>query len=317
MKTGVPQNRITRTLPKKSLLARMWRHKYAYLLILPGLVYFIIYRYVPMLGLVIAFQDFSPFRGFLKSEWVGFAWFARIFSDVEVVRVIWNTLYISFLQIVCTFPFTIALSLMLNEVASKGYKRVIQSVVYLPYFVSWVVVIAMVTMFLNYNGLLNGFLSMLNPARESVAYLQKGELFVPIIMAELLWKETGWGTIIYLAALSGINPNLYEAALMDGANRWKQTWYITLPSLRGTIVILLILRLGSVLDVGFEQIFLMLNPFNRQTGEVLDTYVYYKGIEQANFSFATAVGLFKSIVGLALVLVFNRLAKQAGEEGVF
>nr|WP_246066786.1 ABC transporter permease subunit [Paenibacillus koleovorans] len=283
---------------------------------MPGLLYFIVYRYVPMLGNIIAFQDYSPFQGFFHSEWVGLAHFKKIFAEQEVIRVLWNTLWLSFLQIAFAFPIPIILSIMLNELKSESYKRVIQSVLYLPHFLSWVVVVGIVTIFLKTEGIINkGLHAMFG--MEPIQFLQQPGWFMPLIVLEVIWKESGWGTIIFLAALSGISPHLYEAAVVDGASRWRQIWHITLPALRSTIIILLILRLGNVLDSGFEQIFLMLNPFTMDVGNVLDTYVYFKGIQQADFSFGTAVGLFKSIVGLVLILIANKLAKKFGEDGVF
>lgn len=301
---------------RKKLSERLWRERYLFLLLFPGLLYFIIYRYIPMLGNIIAFEDYSPFRGFLHSEWVGLRHFRTIFSDQEVVRVLWNTIFLSILQIVFAFPIPIVLAIMLNEVKNDRYKRIVQSVLYLPHFLSWVVVIGIVTIFLKTEGIINKLLHM-TFGSEPISFLQEPGWFMPLIILEVIWKESGWGTIIFLAALSGINPSLYEAAVVDGANRWRQIWHITLPALRSTIVILFILRLGSVLDSGFEQIFLMLNPFTMEVGNVLDTYVYFKGIQQADFSFGTAVGLFKSVVGLILILIANRLAKKFGEEGVF
>lgn len=286
------------------------------LLLLPGALYFLIYRYIPMIGLLLAFKDYSPFQGFLKSPWVGLKHFQSIFEDSEVIQVIWNTLQISMLQIVFAFPISIILALMLNELRNQMYKRFLQSVVYMPHFLSWVVVVGITVIFLRSEGLINNFLGSfldMNP----IPFLTDPALFKPIVVLQVIWKESGWGTILFLAALSGISPHLYEAAVMDGASRMRQIWHITLPALKSTIVILLILRLGNVMDSGFEQIFLMLNPFNMESGNVLDTYVYFKGIQQANFSFATAVGLFKGIIGLILVVLANRLAKRFGEEGLY
>ncbi|MEK3888599.1 ABC transporter permease [Bacillus sp. FSL K6-3431] len=296
--------------------ARLWKERYLYLLLLPGLLYFIVYRYVPMAGNIIAFQDFSAFQGFIHSEWVGLKHFKTIFEDKEVIRVLWNTLYLSFLQIVFAFPVSIILAIMLNEVRNGTYKRIIQSIVYLPHFLSWVVVVGIATILLKSNGIVNGFLSSVF-GMESIAFLQDPQWFMPLIVLEVIWKESGWGTIIFLAALSGISPTLYEAADVDGANRWRKIWHITLPALRSTIIILLILRLGSVLDVGFEQIYLMLTPFTMEVGNVLDTFVYFKGIQNSDFSFATAVGLFKSLIGFILIVGANRLAKRFGDEGVY
>ncbi|MEH7012267.1 ABC transporter permease subunit [Neobacillus niacini] len=305
--------------PKKKkdrVKKRLWRDRYLLLLLLPGILFFLIYRYLPMGGLLLAFKDFSPFRGFVDSPWVGLQNFRLIFEDTEVIRVLWNTLQLSLLQIFFAFPISIVLALMLNEVRNQVYKRFLQSVIYLPHFLSWVVVVGITVIFLRSEGLFNSFLVNVLHMND-IPFLTDPALFKPIIILQVIWKESGWGTIIFLAALSGINPNLYEAASMDGANRWRQMWHITLPAIKSTIIILLILRLGTVMDSGFEQIFLMLNPFNMESGNVLDTYVYFKGIQQADYSFATAVGLFKGIVGLVLVVGANRLAKRFGEDGLY
>ncbi len=269
-----------------------------------------------MAGMLLAFKDYSPFRGFTESPWVGLKYFKLIFEDTEVIQVIWNTLQISFLQIIFAFPISIVLALMLNEIRHQIYKKLLQSIVYLPHFLSWVVVVGITVIFLRSEGLVNSFLvNFLNI--NPIPFLTDPAMFKPIVIFQVIWKESGWGTILFLAALSGISPQLYEAAVIDGASRLRQMWHITLPALKSTIVILLILRLGNVMDSGFEQIFLMLNPFNMESGNVLDTYVYFKGIQQANFSFATAVGLFKGVIGLILVVLANRLAKRFGEEGLY
>jgi len=305
------------TSPGRKVALTMWRDRFLYLLVLPGLLYFIVYRYVPMLGMVIAFQDYSPFLGFSGSEWVGLRHFSNIFSDPEVVRVLWNTLYLSLLQIVFAFPAPIVLAILLNEVRSQLYKRLIQTIVYLPHFLSWVIVVGLFFIFLRSGGIINRILQVYFGLDTPIDFLIEPGFFRPLIMLQVIWKEIGWGTIIFLAALAGVNPDLYEAAIVDGANRWRQIWHITLPGIRSTIVILLILRLGSVLDSGFEQIFLMLNAFNMKIGNVLDTYVYFKGIQQSDFSFATAVGMFKGVVGLILVGGANYLSKKFGEDGIY
>ncbi|MEF3302344.1 ABC transporter permease [Paenibacillus sp. GYB003] len=303
--------------PGKKVALKLWRDRFLYFLVLPGLVYFIVYRYVPMLGMVIAFQDYSPFLGFTGSEWVGMRHFGKIFADPEVVRVLWNTLYLSLLQIVFAFPAPIVLAILLNEVRSQLYKRLIQTIVYLPHFLSWVIVVGLFFIFLRSGGIINRILQAYFGFDAPIDFLIEPAFFRPLIILQVIWKEVGWGTIIFLAALAGVNPDLYEAAIVDGANRWRQIWHITLPGIRSTIVILLILRLGNVLDSGFEQIFLMLNAFNMEIGNVLDTYVYYKGIQQSDFSFATAVGMFKGIVGLILVGGANYAAKKFGEDGIY
>lgn len=309
---NLKQNRI----PKRNrTLAKIWKYRFIYLLLLPGLLYFIIYKYLPMLGLVIAFQDYSAFTGFLHSPWVGLENFTQIFHSSEVLRVTFNTLYLNALQIFFAFPLGIILAVMLNEVRQTVFKRSVQSIVYLPHFVSWVVVVGLAYTFMNSKGIINSALHALH--LHEVNFLTSPAWFMPLIMLEGVWKETGWGTIIFLAALSGINPNLYEAAVVDGANRMQTIWYITLPALKGTITILIILQLGHILDTGIEQIFLMVNALTRNVGTTLDLYVFQQGIEQSNFSFATAFGLFKSVIGLILIFGANWLAKKAGEEGVF
>lgn len=302
--------------PAQKLRRRMKKEQFLYMLLLPGLLYFIVYRYSPLAGMVIAFQDYSVFRGFWGSDWVGLKHFYTIFDSSEVLLVFRNTLWISLLQLVIVFPLPIVLALMLNELRSETYKRTIQSIVYLPYFLSWVVVVSMTVVFMKQEGLVNwalGAVFGLNP----IAFLQEPGWFVPTVIAQLLWKEAGWSTIIFLAALAGVNSNLYEAAVVDGASRLRRIWHVTLPAIRSVIVILIILRLGDVLDVGFQQIFLMQNPMNKHVSDVLETYVYWKGIVGNSFSFATAVGLFKSVVGLVLIAGANRLSKKFGEEGLY
>ncbi|MBP1988630.1 ABC transporter permease [Paenibacillus eucommiae] len=296
--------------------ASIWKHRYLYLLVIPGTLYFIIYRYIPLFGSIIAFQDYNPFKGFIHSEWVGLRHFYTIFENQDVLRVLFNTLQLSFLQIVFAFPAPILLALMLNEIRSQFVKRWIQSIIYLPHFLSWVVIAGIATVFLRSEGLVN---QLLHAAfnTEPIYFLQSPVFFKPLLILEVIWKEAGWGTVVFLAALAGVNAELYEAAVVDGAGRMRRIWHITLPAIRSTIVILLILRLGTVLDSGFEQVFLMLNPYVMEVGNVLDTYVYYKGIVQADFSFGTAVGLFKSLVGLVLVVLANRLAKRFNEEGIY
>lgn len=306
----------TRPTSWQRLRARLWRERFIYLLLLPGILYFLIFRYAPMIGLVLAFKDYNPFIGLAESPWVGFKHFETMLSDPEVLQVLRNTLYISALQIVVAFPVPIILAIMLNEVRHQGYKRLIQSIVYLPHFVSWVVVIGIVTLFLRSEGVLNqGLVNLFDI--QPVPFLTHPYWFAPLIVLEAIWKEAGWGTVIFLAALAGIDPQLYEAAMLDGANRFQRIRDIVLPGLQSTIVILFILRLGSVLDTGFEQIFLMLNPFTMDVGNVLDTFVYFKGIQQGDYSFAAAVGVLKGVVGLVLVFTANRLAKRFGDQGLY
>lgn len=299
-----------------TLARRLLRNRWLYLMVLPGLLYFLVFKYWPMYGIFIAFQDFQPFLGFWDSPFAGVKHFERLFSDSNFMLLFRNTLLLATYNILFFFPLPIIIALMLNELRQEFTKRIVQTLVYIPHFMSWVVVVGIAYMFLTTEGgIMNELLVRFGG--EKINFLVSNEWFRTIITAEVMWKETGWGTIIFLAALSGVDPQLYEAARMDGANRIRQLWHITLPAIRSTIVILLILRLGHFLDTGFEQIFLMLNAMNREVGEVFDTYVYSVGISQGQYSFSTAVGVFKSIVGLILVVVANRLAKRFGEEGIY
>ncbi len=301
---------------KKSLLTRMWKERWLYVFLVPGIIYFIVYKYLPMWGILMAFMDYKPYLGFWDSPWVGLKHFERFFSEPEFWTLLRNTLWIATLDLIVFFPFTIVIALLLNEVRKEMFKRTIQTFVYVPHFLSWVVVVGIsYILFTTEGGVINEILAKLG--FDKINFLMNEDLFRPMLILQMVWKDAGWGTIIFLAALAGVNPGLYEAAKMDGANRWRLLWHITLPSIRSVIVILLILRLGNFMDLGFEQIFLMTNAMNREVAEVFDTYVYRVGLQQGQFSYSAAVGLFKSIVGLILVLGSNYLAKKAGEEGIY
>ncbi|MFE5321806.1 ABC transporter permease [Paenibacillus sp. NPDC056579] len=285
-------------------------------MLLPGILFFALFKYLPMLGAVIAFQDYQPFAGILKSQWVGIKHFHRFFTDPVFWMLFKNTLLLAVYNLVFFFPLPIILALMLNEVRKEIYKRFIQTIIYIPHFISWVVVAGLTyTMLTTEGGIVNEAIASLGGTK--INFLLSNDWFRTLITSQVIWKETGWGTIIFLAALAGVDQQLYEAARMDGANRWHQLWHVTFPAIRTTIVILLILKLGSFLDTGFEQIFLMLNSGNRDVAEVFDTYVYTSGLLNAQFSYSTAVGLFKSVVSLILVFSANALAKKFGEEGVY
>ncbi|MBN2984910.1 sugar ABC transporter permease [Cohnella algarum] len=285
-------------------------------MLLPGVLYFLIFKYVPMYGLVMAFQDFRPGLGFTNSPWVGLKHFERLFGEPQFWRLFRNTLLLAIYNLVFFFPAPILLALMLNEVRREKFKRFVQTLVYIPHFVSWVVVVGICyILFTTENGVVNELLYRLTG--EKIPFLLSPEWFRTVIVSQQIWKEVGWGTIIFLAALTGVDMQLYEAARIDGASRLRQIWHVTLPAIRSTIVILLILRLGNFLDTGFEQIFLMLTATNREVGEVFDTFVYTKGLTQGQYSYSAAVGMFKSVVALALVLGANWTAKKFGQEGVY
>jgi putative aldouronate transport system permease protein len=287
-----------------------------YLIMLPGLLYFVIYKYMPMWGIVIAFQDYSVFAGIRGSEWVGLAHFKEMFMDDEFYKIFRNTLLISIYKLVWGFPGPIVLAIMLNEVRHMMFKRSIQTLVYLPHFLSWIIIGGVLINVLSpSSGIVNKIITLFG--FDPIFFMASPEWFRTIIVLSDIWKEVGWGAILYLAALAGIDPQLYEAAIMDGANKWKQLIHITLPSIMSVIVILFLLRLGHVLDVGFEQIFVLYNPLVYDVADVIETYVYRSGIQQANFSFTTAVGLFKAGVGLILVILANKGAKKLGQEGIW
>lgn len=292
------------------------RDRWLYFMLLPGIVFFIVYKYLPMWGVMISFQNYSPGLGLWQSNWVGLKHFDRLFSEPTFWMLFRNTLLLSVYQLIFFFPIPIVLALMLNELSQQLFKRFVQTVIYIPHFVSWVVIAGISYLFLTPEG---GFVNELLGAvgQDKVNFLMSEDWFRTLQVSQVVWKEAGWGTIIFLAALAGVDPQLYEAARIDGANRWRQLWHITLPALRSTIVILFILRLGDIMEQGVEHILLLLNALNREVGEVFDTYVYTVGLLQGNFSYSAAVGLFKSLVGLILVLIANYLAKKAGEEGVF
>ncbi|WP_391563808.1 ABC transporter permease [Paenibacillus cremeus] len=292
------------------------KNRYLYLLALPGLLFFLIFKYVPMVGVVIAFQNYSPFKGVLGSPWVGFDHFVRFFSNPDFMMLFRNTMGINVLNLVLFFPLPIVVAVFLNELRSELYKKMIQTVIYMPHFLSWVIIAGLTfLLFAKGDGLVNKVIEAFGGTKIDV--LTNPDSFWLMVTVQSIWKEAGWGTILFLAAIASVDPGLYEAARMDGAGRLRQIWHVTLPAIRSVIVVLLILRLGHMMDVGFEQIFLMYNGAVSQVAEVFDTYVYTVGIKQGQFSYSTAAGLFKSVVGLILVVVSNKLAKKMGEEGVY
>lgn len=300
---------------RKSKLTMIRKDLWLYIMLIPGVLHYIIFKYLPMWGILIAFKDYNAYTGFFNSPWVGFKHFTDFFSNPDFGRLLSNTLLISFYNLVFGFPAPVIMALMLNEVRKEWYKRTIQTLVYIPHFISWVIIASLTYTLFNSQGVINKYL--LQMGKETVTFLTSEKTFRTMIIGQTIWKETGFGTIIYLAALSGIDPQLYEAAIIDGANRLKQLWYITLPSIKSTIVTLLILRLGHILDNGFDQIFLMSNSMNRKVSEVFDVYVYTIGITRGAFSYSTAVGLFKGIIGIILIYSSNWLAKKVGESGLF
>nr|WP_245746015.1 sugar ABC transporter permease [Evansella caseinilytica] len=295
---------------------RIKRDKWLYLLLIPGLIYFIVFKYIPMWGIVIAFQDYSPFLGVFESSWVGFDHFKFFFTNPDFIRLFRNTFLLALYDLIFFFPAPIIISLLLNELRISWYKRTVQTFIYVPHFMSWVIIASMSYVFLTTSGgIVNELLEQF--VGRKFNFLSSPEWFRPMIIGQIIWKEVGWGTVIFLAALAGVSQEQYEAAIVDGAGRLRRMWHVTLPALRPTIIILLILRLGNFLDTGFQQIYLMSNALNRSVADVFDTYVYFIGITQGAFSYSAAVGLFKSVVGIVLILGANHFAKKMGQEGLF
>jgi putative aldouronate transport system permease protein len=298
---------------QSSFWRQLRRDKAMLLLAAPGVLYLLVFVYVPQLGNVIAFQQYVPFLGF-ASPFVGFDNFRSLFADATFWSSVRNTFVISGLQLIMFFPVPIALALLLNSLISLPVKRVIQSIVYLPHFISWVIIVALFQQVLGGTGILDHFMRAIG--QQPINLLASPPLFKWMMTLEVIWKETGWGTIIYLAALLGIDVTLYEAAAVDGAGPWRRLWHVTLPGLIGITILLLILRLGTILTVGFEQILLQQNAVGEEAGEVLDTFVYFHGIAAGQWAPAAAAGLIKGIVGLAIVLGANKVAHLFGQQGV-
>ncbi|XEC96311.1 ABC transporter permease [Paenibacillus tarimensis] len=301
---------------KRPWIGKLKKDRWLYILLAPGLLYFMIFKYLPMWGVVIAFQNYQPFLGVMNSDWVGIDHFKTFFSNPDFLRLLRNTLILAVYDLIFFFPAPIIAALLLNEVRVGIFKRFVQTLVYVPHFISMVIVASMTYVFLTtQGGIVNEIIFQLTGSK--ISFLSSPDWFRPLIILQIMWKETGWGTIIFLAALSSVDVEQYEAAVVDGASRFQRLWHVTLPAISHVIVILLILRLGNFLENGFEQILLMTNSLNRSVADVFDTYVYFVGITQGAFSYSTAIGLFKSIVGIILIYGSNWLAKRFGQEGLY
>ena len=287
-----------------------------YLMMLPGLLYFAVFRYLPMFGLVIAFKDYDIFKGIWASEWVGLKNFRELFHSSDFWNVLTNTLKISFAKIVIGFPIPIILAILLNEMRSVRFKKVIQTLLYLPHFLSWVVIGGIrLNLFSPVFGLAGEFFRATGIEPMNIL-AQKSTIF-GVVIASDVWKECGWSTIIFLAALTQVDASLYEAAKMDGANRFKQMIYITLPAISGVIILLLILRIGKIMNAGFEQILVLQNAVTRESIDIFDTYVYREGLQRGEYSFSSTVDMFKSVVAFIMVVGADKISKKFGEEGLF
>jgi putative aldouronate transport system permease protein len=310
------QRSKTRSQQQLSLGRRLLRDRVLLLFALPGTALIIAFHYVPLLGNVIAFKDYQPFLGISGSDWSDWENFAVIFNgDPAFLRALKNTLILTSLQSVFVFPAPILLALLLNSLFSERIKRIAQSILYLPHFMSWVIVVALFQQMLGGSGLLNNYLR--SHDLTTLHIIGNTELFQVLLTSQIIWKDTGWATILFLAALSQIDSQLYEAASVDGASRMRQLWHVTMPGLRGIIILLFILRLGDSLTVGFEQIILQQQAVGRDVSEVLDTYVYNNGVIGGAWGVAAAVGLVKGVVGVVLVLAANKVAHIFGEQGVY
>lgn len=298
------------------VVSYVWKKKYLYLMLIPAIVYYIIFCYIPMYGVTIAFKDFNPMLGIWKSEWQGFDTFRKLFEMEKFYSVFWNTIRISLIRLVFGFPFPIIIALLLNELRNVRLKKTIQTIIYVPNFISWVVLGGILTSILSMDtGIVNQVIKTLG--FEPIGFLTDEKFFVPTMVVSMIWKTFGWNTIIYLAAMTGVDTQLYEAATVDGANRWQKLINITLPCIRSVIVVVLITRIGSLMQAGFEQIFVLYHPGVYGTADIIDTYVYRMGLQEGKFELATAVGLFKSVINFALVVIANKIARMAGEEGIY
>lgn len=287
-----------------------------YFMMLPGLLYFAVFRYLPMFGLVIAFKDYDIFKGIWASRWVGLKNFEELFHSSDFQNVLTNTLKISFAKIIIGFPIPVALAILLNEMKSVRFKKVIQTLLYLPHFLSWVVIGGiLLNLFSPVFGLAGEFFRAMG--MEPVNILAQKSTIFGVVIASDVWKECGWSTIIFLAALTQVDASLYEAAKMDGANRLKQMIYITLPAISGVIILLLILRIGKIMNAGFEQILVLQNAVTRDRIDIFDTYVYREGLQRGEYSFSSTVDMFKSVVAFIMVVAADKISKKFGEEGVF
>ncbi|MFG6202346.1 ABC transporter permease [Nonomuraea sp. JJY05] len=285
------------------------------IMVVPAVVLLLIFNYVPMVGVITAFQYYDPLIGIWDSDWAGLDQFQQLFADSRFWDALTNTLYLSFVQLILFFPIPIALAMLLNSVLSERVRNFVQSVVYLPHFFSWVLVITIFQQMLGGAGALNQFLRSHDLGTWDV--MTDPDTFALLVTFQGVWKEAGWGIIVFLAALAAINPGLYEAAAADGAGPWRRMWHITLPGLRGVIVLMLVLRLGGALSVGFEQFLIQREAVGHDAAEVLDTYAFYYGIATTNYSFGAAAGLFKSVISLLLIWGANKLAHSFGEDGLY
>lgn len=299
----------------KSITTELKKNKYLYILLIPVLAYYIIFLYGPMFGLVIAFKDYNIGQGFMASKWVGLKYFKEYFGSIYFLRTLSNTFIISLMDIIFGFPFPIIFALMLNELTGKWFKKTVQVASYLPHFISMVVICGMITDFFGTDGLITNVISKITG--ENINYIGNAKYFRSIFVGTNIWQSFGWGSIIYIAALAGVDTELYEAATIDGAGRWKQLLHVTIPGILPTIMIMLILKLGHVLSVGYEKIILLYSPQTYEVADVISSYTYRSGISGARYSYSTAVGLFQSVVNITILFIVNFLSSKYTETALF
>jgi len=302
--------------PKQNeFVMKLGRQRQIFFMTFPLILYVILFTYIPLWGWTMAFQNFRASKSFLNQEWVGLYWFKFLFADIQFLRTIRNTIAMSLINTSLGFVTAIVLALLLNEIKNIGFKRFIQTISYLPHFLSWVIVTGLVSMMLTLdNGAVNNLFMSLGFIKAPIQWLAVPKYFWGIVGTTYVWKEVGWNTIIYLAAIAGIDPNLYEAADIDGCNRFQKMWTITLPCIKPTIIILLIMSIGHILEAGFEMQYLLRNGLVMDVSDTIDIYVVIYGMSRNNFSLATAAGMFKNIVNIILIFAANEIAKRAGEE---
>lgn len=296
---------------------RIASNRYLYLMLLPTVLYFLIFEYKPMYGAIIAFKNFNPYLGITDSPWVGFKNFEKFFESYYFLRLLKNTFLMSFYSLIFIFPASLSFALLLNELRLKKLKSFLQTVSYLPHFISLIVICGMIIDFTKPGGIINSLLLGIGLISEPIQFLILPEWFRTIYVGSGMWQSLGWNSIIYLAALSGINPSLYEAAVVDGAGRWKQLTNITLPGILPTVLILLILNVGTLLNVGWDKIILLYNPGTYVTADVISTFVYRRGVMEANYSFSAAVGLFNSVINFTLLVLANRISRKTTESSLW
>ena len=311
-KSNFPDKRKKRN----SLGQKVYNQRYLLMMLIPCLLYYVIFKYIPMYGLIISFKKYDFVKGIMKSEWVGLKYFIQFFKNPYFTRVLFNTLNISVSSLIWSFPAPIIFALLLNEVRGTYFKKVVQTATYLPHFISLVIIVGLMKQLVSpTTGVINKIITMCGG--DAINFFMEKKWFVPLYIISEIWCNFGWGAIVYIAAIAGINQELYEAATVDGAGRFKKVWHITIPGILPTVIIMLILKLGGMLAVGYEKILLMYNESTYETADVISTYVYRNGIQQFNYSYGTAVGLMNAIVDVMLIVAANYISNKVADTGLW